>query len=93
MVKKEPDVLVTISLEKPDEKFPPIQVRGKLKGFKISKTCDAPDLVNVQFSSNQVQQITNLIRAEEKIVLTLTECEPSLEFPDGEPGENGQQEA
>jgi len=80
MVKNEKDVLLSIDLQVPDDKFPPIQVRGKLKGYKISKTCDSPDLVNTQFSSSQVQQLTNYIRSEEKIVLTFTECEPELEF-------------
>ncbi len=80
MVKNERDVLMTITLSAADEKFPPIQVRGKLKGYKISRTCDAPDVINIQFSSNQVQQITNLIRSEEQIVLSFVECEPELGF-------------
>ena len=87
MVKSEADVLMTIALERPDEQFPNIQVRGKLRGFKISKNCDAPDVVNIQFSSEQVQRICNYIRTEEKILLTFVEAEPELEFGDGEEGQ------
>jgi len=80
MVKKERDVLLTINLEVLDNNFPPIQVRGKLKGYKISKTCDAPDIINIQFSSGQVQQLTNYIRGEQQIALTFLEAEPELDF-------------
>jgi len=80
MVKNERDVLLTINLEKPDNNFPPIQVRGRLKGYKISKTCDAPDIINIQFSSGQVQQLTNYIRSEQQIALTFLEAEPELDF-------------
>lgn len=84
MVKNERDVLMTIALQMPDKQFPPIQVKGKLKGYSIAKTCDSPKLINIQFSSNQVQQLTNLIRSEEEIVLTFTECEPELDFEERE---------
>jgi hypothetical protein len=84
MVKNERVVLLTIDLEKPDASFPPIQVEGQLKGYKISKTCDAPDIINIQFSSDQVHQLTNFIRAEQEIVLKFVEKEPELEFGDGE---------
>jgi len=90
MVKNERDVLITIGLEPPgDKQFPQIQVKGKLKGYKISKTCDSPDVVNIQFSSGQVEKLTNIIRSEEKIELTFTECEPELEFGDGDKDEDG----
>jgi len=84
MVKNERDVLMTIALTMTDKQFPPIQVKGKLKGYSIAKTCDSPKIINIQFSSNQVQQIANLIRSEEEIVLTFTECEPELDFERGE---------
>jgi len=80
MVKNERDVLMTIDLPKPDKNFPPIQVKGKLKGYKISKTCDSPDVINVQFGSGQVEQLTNYIRSEEQISLVFLECEPELNF-------------
>lgn len=80
MVKNERIVLLTIDLEKPDKNFPPIQVEGQLKGYKISKTCDAPDIINIQFSSGQVQQLTNYIRAEQEVVLKFVEKEPEFEF-------------
>ena len=80
MVKNERDVLLTIDLEVPDDQFPAIQVKGKLKGYKISKTCDAPDIINIQFSSGQVQQLTNYIRAEQKVALAFLEAEPELDF-------------
>ena len=83
MVKNERDVLIAIALQMPDKQFPPIQVKGKLKGYSIAKTCDSPKIINIQFSSNQVQQITHLIRSEEEILLTFTECEPELEFGEG----------
>lgn len=84
MVKNERDVLLTIDLQMPDKKFPAIEVKGKLKDYKISKTCDAPSIINIQFSSNQVQQIANYIRSEEEISLTFTECEPELDFNESE---------
>ena len=84
MVKNERDVLIAIALQMPDKQFPPIQVKGKLKGYSIAKTCDSPKIINIQFSSNQVQQITHLIRSEEDILLTFTECEPELAFGEGE---------
>lgn len=93
MIKSEADVLMTIALEVPDDQFPDIQVRGKLRGFKISKTCDAPDVVNIQFSSEQVQRICNYIRTEEKILLTFVEAEPELGFGDGEKGSTEQEAA
>ncbi len=78
MVKKERDVLMTIDLPVPDVKFPPIQVQGKLNGHSISKTCDSPKMVNIQFSSGQVGQLTNYIRGEQDIKLVLLEVEPDL---------------
>jgi len=80
MVKNERVVLLTIGLTKPDVNFPPIQVQGQLKGYKISKTCDAPDIINIQFSSGQVQQLTGYIRSEQEVVLKFVEKEPELEF-------------
>ena len=80
MVKNERDVLLEIDMEVPDDNFPDIQVKGKLKGYKISKTCDAPDIINIQFSSGQVQQLTNYIRTEQQIKLTFLEAEPELDF-------------
>jgi len=81
MVKNERLVLMTIELEgKPDKNFPPIQVEGQLKGYKINKTCDAPNIINMQFSSEQVHQITGYIRAEQQIILKFVEKEPEFEF-------------
>lgn len=91
MVKNERDVLMTISVVPQDKTFPPIQVRGKLKGYKISKTCDSPDVINIMFSSGQVEQITNLIRSEEQIDLTFTEVEPELPMMKGD-GEGDKKE-
>jgi len=82
MVKDERDVLVTIDVENAAA-CKPIQVRGKLKGYKISKTCDAPELINLQFSSGQVEQLTNYIRNSQEIRLTLLEAEPELPLEDG----------
>jgi hypothetical protein len=83
MVKNERVVLLTIDLEgKPDKNFPPIQVEGQLKGYKISKTCDAPDIINIQFSSDQVHQLAGYIRAEQQVVLKFVEKEPEFEFAD-----------
>ena len=84
MVKNERVVLLSIDLPKIDKNFPPIQVQGQLKGYKISKTCDAPDIINIQFSSNQVQQLTNYIRAEQEVVLEFIEKEPELEFSEND---------
>ena len=84
MVKNERDVLMTIDLQMPDKQFPAIQVKGKMKGYTISKTCDAPKIINIQFSSNQVQQLTNYIRSKEEIKLVFTECEPELDFNKGD---------
>lgn len=80
MVKNERVVLLTIDLPKSDSNFPPIQVQGQLKGYKISKTCDAPDIINIQFSTDQVHQLANYIRAEQEVVLRFVEKEPGFEF-------------
>lgn len=85
MVKNERDVLLSLCLEgDADPNFPDIQVRGKLKGFKINKTCDAPDVTSIQFSQTQVAQITGYIRAEHIIVLKFIEAEPELDFEESE---------
>ena len=80
MIKNESDVLLKIELPAPDKDFPPISVKGKLKVFKISKTCDTPNLINIQFSSDQVHQLTNYIRAEQEVSLEFIEAEPELDF-------------
>lgn len=80
MVKNERVVLLTIDLPKSDSNFPPIQVQGQLKGYKISKTCDAPDIINIQFSTDQVHQLANYIRAEQEVILRFVEKEPGFEF-------------
>lgn len=91
MVKNERVVLLTIDLEgKPDKNFPPIQVEGQLKGYKISKTCDAPDIINIQFSTGQVNQLTGYIRAEQEVVLKFVEKEPEFEFGEGEQGSDAE---
>lgn len=77
MVKQECEVLVTIDLPTPDPKFK-MQSKATLKSSKISKTCDAPSLVNMQFSTKQVMQLSNLIRSEEEISLSITEIQPEL---------------
>ena len=80
MVKKERDVLLTIDLEVPDKQFPAVQVKGKLKGYTISKTCDAPNIINIQFSQGQASQLHGYIKSEQQIVLTFLEAEPELDF-------------
>jgi hypothetical protein len=80
LVKRESEVSMIIELAKPGDGFPKIEVRGKLKRYVINKTCDAPAMSNIQFSSNQVHQITNYIRAEEEIVLKFIELEPELPY-------------
>jgi len=80
MVKKERDVLLTIDLEVPDKQFPAVQVRGKLKGYTINKTCDAPNIINIQFSQGQASQLHGYIKSEQQIVLTFLEAEPELDF-------------
>lgn len=89
IVKTESPVRVCIDLPTPDENFPPVEVEGIMKGYKISKTCDAPDITGIQFSSGQVEQITNYIRSEQEIALTFTQIQKQLEFeedgPDAEP--------
>lgn len=83
MVKTEAEVMVRIGLdidEKQKEEFPDIEVKGKMKSFVINKTCDAPKIDGIQFSSGQVEQITNYIRAEEEIILTFTQLQQELDF-------------
>lgn len=79
LVKEESEVFVTIDIAGMED-FHTIQVRGKLKAYKISKTCDSPDLINIQFSAGQVEQLTHLIRNGDEITLTFLECEPELDF-------------
>ena len=78
MVKNEEVVTVTIDLQKPDENFPPIQVEAKLKKCTINKTCDNPNLINMQFSSGQIEQLANYIRSEEEIKLTIQQKQQEL---------------
>jgi hypothetical protein len=78
MVKNEEDVRVTIDLQKPDENFPAIQTDAKLKKCTINKTCDNPNLINMQFSSGQIAQLTNYIRAEEEIKLIIQQIQKGL---------------
>lgn len=79
LVKEESEVFVDIDIDGMED-FKTIQVRGKLKAYKISKTCDAPELINIQFSAGQVEQLTHLIRNGDEITLTFLECEPELDF-------------
>ena len=81
-VKTEAEVLVKVGLETKDKNFPDIEVKGKLKSFTINKTCDAPKIDGIQFSSSQVEQITNYIRAEQEIILTFTQLQQELPFDD-----------
>lgn len=81
LVKDESDVFVEIDVDGM-KTFPKIRVRGKLKAYKISKTCDAPEIINIQFSAAQVEQLTHLIRNADEIMLEFLECEPELEFED-----------
>ncbi len=78
MVKNEEDVRLTIDLQKPDENFPPIQTDAKLKKCTINKTVDSPNLINMQFSSGQISQLTNYIRAEEEIKITIQQIQKEL---------------
>ena len=80
MIKDEVDVMVKVGLEVKDKNFPDIEVKGKLKSFTINKTCDAPKIDGIQFSSGQVEQITNYIRSEQEIILTFTQLQQELEF-------------
>jgi len=85
LVKNEDDVLVTFGIPKDwtfgdDANWPEITSNAKLKASKISKTCDNPILTGLQFSAGQVEQVTNLIRAEQEIRLSLTQVQGQLQF-------------
>jgi len=83
IVKTEAEVMVKIGIDvKPKEKknFPDIEVKGKLKSFVINKTCDAPKIDGIQFSSGQIEQIANYIRSEQEIELTFTQLQQELQF-------------
>lgn len=80
IVKSESDVMLNIDLEVPDPNFPAIEVKGKLKKFTINKTCDSPNMINIQFSSGQAEQLTNYIRSEQEIVLKFTKLQQELPF-------------
>lgn len=81
IIQSESPVSLTISLQgKADKKFPPVEVQGSLKKYTINKTCDSPDIKGIQFSTNQVQQLTNYIRSEEEIDLKLTQLQQELGF-------------
>lgn len=91
MVKNERSVLMTIAIDgAPDPNLPPIQVSGQMKGYKIAKTCDSPNVVNIQFSSNQVSQLTGYIRGEHIILLKFTEKEPGFDFEGADAGDVGE---
>lgn len=78
MIKNEETVRVTIALQKPDKNFPPIQTEANLKNCTINKTCDNPNLINMKFSSGQIERITNYVRAEEEIRLTIQQIQNEL---------------
>jgi len=80
MVKTEAEVMILIAIKPKDKNFPDIEVKGQLKSFTINKTCDAPKIDGIQFSSSQVEQLTNYIRAEEEIQLTFTQLQQDLPF-------------
>ncbi len=77
LIKGEDAVLVTIEIPT-DAKWPKITAEATLKASKISKTCDNPSLVGLQFSTKQIGQLTNLIRTEEEIQLTITQVQAEL---------------
>jgi len=80
MIKAEAEVIIKIGLKPKDSNFPDIEVKGVMKSFTINKTCDAPKIDGIQFSSGQVEQITNYIRSEEEISLTFTQLQQELQF-------------
>lgn len=85
LVKHEKPILLTIDLEgPPDASFPPIQQDGLLKGFKIAKTCDAPDVTNIQFSSDQIAQLAGYVRGAHMVKLIIGEKLPDPELFDNE---------
>lgn len=84
MVQTESPIKLRVSLPgKADPKFPTIEVEGVMKKYTINKTCDNPNITGIQFSSNQVCQIANLIRAEEKINLTIIQMQQNLPMEQG----------
>ena len=87
IIKEESPVRIKIDLQKSDKDFPPIEVEGTMKGFKISKTCDTPNIIGLQFSTRQVGQITNYIRSKEVISLTFTQIQKQIPFADDQTGE------
>lgn len=93
LIKKESDVILRIDLEKPDKNFPRIEAKVKLKGFTIKKTCDSPKIANLQFSSDQIQQIANYVRSEQEIVLSLTQLQGELFTEPEKAGKKSMQQA
>ena len=86
IIQDESAVSIVLDLPKPESSFPPIEVRGGIKKFTINKTCDSPSLIGVQFSSSQVQQLANYIRAEQEISLKIVQLQGKL-FDEEETGE------
>ncbi len=86
IVQDESPIALVIDLPKPDKNFPPIEVRGQLKKYTINKTCDSPNIIGLQFSSGQVEQLTNYIRAEQEIKLKIVQLQGEL-FGEEDPQE------
>ena len=73
-----PDVRVTIALPGSDEDFPAIASEAILKSSKISKTCDAPALDGLKYSTDQISKLAGYVRSEAGIVLTIEQIQQEL---------------
>ena len=80
IIQSESPISLTIDLVKPDKDFPKIEVQGMMKQFTINKTCDSPGISGIQFSTGQVGQLTNYIRAEEELSLVIVQLQQELPF-------------
>lgn len=93
IIKDESPVAIVIDLPTPpDPQFPAIRVEGNLKSLKLSKTVDNPKITNVQFSSDQVQQLTNYIRNEQELKLRFIQLQADLPFDEEESTESTSRE-
>lgn len=87
MVNDECAVRLTIDYETPSNKFKPVVQEGVMKGHKVCKTCDNPNIKGLHFTGGQVEQLTNMLRGDEKCTITITRIQENLPFEQDNPDE------
>jgi hypothetical protein len=79
LVRQGAEIILGLELPgKPDKDFPRIEQKVKFKSYAIKKSVDTPDIVNLVFSTGQIAQLVNYIRAEQELTITITQLQGQL---------------